>query len=761
MNNDSHILMYEKPARHFCESIALGNGNLGACVFGQPNREKVCLNQDTIWSGYPRDTVRIGAYDGFLKARELTMSGRYVDAEKVIESECSSVWSQEYIPFGNMLFEFQNSGKAEDYNRTLDLRNAICGIKYTQNNVTYFREAFASFPKNVFVYNFTASEKGKISFNLKLSCPVKHTINNTDKYLILDAVCPSDSLRNHKDFPNRGELYPKEPEKMGIGFRGVVTVKLKGGKVRYVNRMIEVTEADSATVYFAAKTSFNGYDKHPVLEGKEYKNTCLEVLENAVSMSYNSIKLEHIKDYKKYYDRVLLDLGTDNKENIPTDKRLKQHAKGKEDIGLYQLMFNFGRYLLIASSREGSQPANLQGIWNKEPHPPWHSNYTVNINTEMNYWPSLPCDLPELALPLLDMIKDISVAGEKTAKIHYNANGFCAHHNIDLWRLTTPVSGSASWLFWPLSGGWLCDHIYEQYLYTADKEFLKEFGYPIMKKAAMFFLDVLIEDKDGHLIFAPSTSPENLYKTNLGTTSVSETTTMTMSIIKQLFKNCISAAKELKIDEDFCEILSKTLSRLLPFKKGSRGELLEWYKEQEEHEPHHRHKSHLYALHPGTLITKEDTPELASACERTLELRGDNGTGWSLGWKINLWARLFDGDHALKLAKTQLNPVSARVPKYQSGGTYPNLFDAHPPFQIDGNFGFTSGICEMLLQSRNNKIFLLPALPSSWKDGEVKGLLAKGNIKVDIKWLDGKLKSYKLHGQANGVAVIYNGKVLN
>lgn len=753
--------MYKKPAAVWTQTLPLGNGNLGACVFGKTDREKICLNQDTIWSGYPRDTVRKGAYEGFLKSRDLVMKEEYAKAQEVIEKECSSVWSQEYIPFGNILIDFCKPHKASGYIRTLDLSTAVCGIKYAAGGVEFSRECFVTYPKNVFVYNFSAGEKGKISFSLKFSCPVKHTVTNTDSFLILDGRCPSDSLRNHIDFPERGEMYPKEPEKMGIGFRGAVTVKVKGGKLRFVNKTAEVTGADSATVYFACKTSFNGYDRHPVTQGKEYKSACLDVLNEAVSISYPAIKEEHIADYKRYYDRVSLNLGTDKKEDIPTDKRLKEHFKGKRDAGLYQLMFNFGRYLIIAASREGSQPTNLQGIWNKEPHPPWHSNYTVNINTQMNYWPVLPCNLPELNLPLIKMIEELSKAGEKTASAHYSARGFCVHHNVDLWRLTTPVSGKATWLFWPLAGGWFCEHIYKHYLYTNDTEYLKNTGYPIMRKAALFFLDTLIETRDGYLIFAPSTSPENQYKTNSGAVAVSETSTMTMSIIRQVFENCIKASLVLDEDGDFRAELCEKLERLLPFKIGSKGQLLEWYKEQPESEPHHRHKSHLYALHPASLITPQNTPQLAEACRRTLELRGDNGTGWSLGWKINLWARLLDGDHALKMIDMQLTPVSGRKTVYRGGGTYPNLFDAHPPFQIDGNYGYTSGICEMLMQSRDKTVFLLPALPSQWKDGEVRGLLAEGNITVDIKWLDGKLKSYKLHGQAEGISVVYGGEKIN
>ncbi len=762
MYDDAHLLTYKKPAGVWTESLPLGNGNLGASVYGKTAQETVVLNQDTIWSGYPRDTLREGAYEGYIEARNLVLEGKYKESQKVIEERCSSVWSQEYMPFGTMKITFPKGGKASDYKRTLDLRTAVSDVTYTRGGVTYSREAFVSYPKNVFVYHFSASEKRKIDFTLSFSSPHRGAVTHTDRFLIFDGRCPSDSERNYLDFPERGELYPAEPEKMGMAFRGAAVVSVTGGKARTVNKTIEVTGADSATVIFACVTSFNGYDKHPETEGKEYKNACLSILEEALKSSYTALKKEHIADHKQYYDRVSLDLGSDNTAEIPTDKRLKYHQKGKPDIGLYTLLFNFGRYLIIAASREGSQPTNLQGIWNKEPHPPWHSNYTVNINTEMNYWPVLLCNLPSLNTPLLKMIEELSVAGERTAKEHYHAGGFCVNHNVDLWRLTTPVSGSAVWLFWPLAGGWLCDHVYKHYLYTGDTKYLKNSGYPVMKKAAQFFLDVLIPDKDGYLIFAPSTSPENTYLINGERCGVSETTTMTMSIIRQLFTNCIEAEKILGEDAAFSKRLSDALSKLLPFRIGSEGQLMEWYRDVKDAEPHHRHKSHMYALHPAELITPDGTPELAAACRRTLEMRGDNGTGWSLAWKINIWARLWDGDHALKLLDMQLVPVKeSKIPIYVGGGTYPNLFDAHPPFQIDGNYGTVSGICEMLLQCRGDKLFLLPALPSAWKNGEVKGLLAHGGITVDIKWLDGKLKSYKLHGQADSVTVMYNGEKLN
>ncbi len=583
---------------------------------------------------------------------------------------------------------------------------------------------------------------------------------------------------------------------------------------------ISVKGADSVTILAAVRTSFAGYNVNPYLNGingREYEKLCAQDIAKASAMTYGEMLARHVSDYRLYYDRVSLKIGDisgrmsletepvptlclpheliqpepehpEHPELLPTDERMRRFEGTQDDRGLYVLLFQYGRYLLIASSREGTQPANLQGIWNTELQPPWNSNYTININTQMNYWPAFPCALSELFQPLESMITDLSVTGRITACEVYGAKGIAAHHNTDLWRMTWPVGaqgkGSAVYAFWNVSFAWLCRHMFEKYEYTLDKEFLRNKVYPVMRGVAEFLIDIMTIDKDGYYIICPSTSPENNFIYQGRRCSVSATTAMTMAIARELLTNCVRCCRILECDMDFAGELKNILNKLLPYRIGSEGQILEWYEEYEEAEPGHRHISHLYGMHPGNEITVRDTPKLAQACRTSLERRGDAGTGWSLGWKINQWARLGDGDRALKLITRQLKLVEESVVSVsKGGGTYPNMLDAHPPFQIDGNFGAAAGIAEMLLQSRmiyecdskgsncdnknntcdnkNNtcgnkdntcdnknsvnpdsrslaesrvEISLLPALPAAWRKGCVKGLCAKGRIKADIEW---------------------------
>ena len=746
---NGNILMYNAPAKAWTQSLPIGNGTLGGMIYGGTSKEIVSLNHDELWNGHPKNTVKEGAPEAFKKARDLALQGKLHEAQKEIETNFQSTWSQAYMPVGDLVITFDKKGRSKDYSRNLNLDNAISSVEFTSGGVKYSREYFASYPAKVIAAKFTA-EGGKMNFKVGLNAKLKSNSFVEDNIVILDGECHGE---NNIDNESCKRMYSEEPQNRGMRYRAAVKVITDGAKRNFENQL-EVKDATYAILFITAETSFNGWNKHPFIEGKEYIKPCMDRL--AALEDYDAIKAAHIADYKELYDRVSLDLG-DGKDDMPTNKRLVAYKKDKSDLSLVTLVYNYGRYLAISCSREGSQASTLQGIWNDKVIPPWHSNYTVNINTEMNYWPVLMCRMPEVNLPLIQMVKELSISGETAAKGQYGAKGWTSHHNVDLWRLSTPVAGNACWAFWHGSSGWLCEHLFDHYEYTNDTEYLKETAYPIMKKAAEFYLDIMTE-YEGKLVLAPGTSPENGFIYENDTCNVGKYSTMSMSIARELFENCVKSCNILGIDADFAETLKNTLANMADFKIGSDGQLLEFDDDYPECEPHHRHVSHLYALHPARLITVDETPELAKACRRTLERRGDNGTGWSLGWKINFWARLMDGDHALKLIDLQLRPVKSVGVNYtKGGGTYENLFDAHPPFQIDGNFGFVSGITEMLMQSYNGKIYILPALPSKWKNGKVTGLLAKGGVIVNIEWKNGKVSSYSLEGKGT-FNVIVNGE---
>ena len=746
MNQD--ILFFDEPAELFEEAFPLGSGRTGAMIYGGVGREQIDLNLDELWTGFPRDDNKPGTVKYYRQAKVLAYEGKLHEAQKLIEDKIASADVAAYMPAG-MLTITRKSNSFTGYKRLLDIGSAYAEVCYKQKNTEFVNEYFTSGVKDCLIMRFSADKKEKITLSLALSSELKHDFGVDGMTYYMDGECPFDSPSNRRrGEKGRDKLYSDIPEERGIRYRVAIHPIVSGGACDVTENGIEITDANEALIVLGIESSFNGYDKHPFTEGKPFENEALKKVRETALTSFDKLFAEHEKDYKSYYDRVSLTLEGKCRSDLPTDKRLARFEKEKDDEGLYTLLFNYGRYLTICGSRPGTQAMNLQGIWNNSIDPPWSSDYTININTEMNYYPTLMCDLAEMHLPLVDLVKGMSDRGRKTAECYYGAKGFCAHHNTDIWRACQPVNGRANWLFWPMSGGWFCRHVFEHYEYTGDRAFLRDTAYPIMLSASQFYLDVLSEDKDGYLIFAPSTSPENSFIYEKDDCSVSLTTTMTMSIIRELFDNTLKAAAILRQRDETIERIREALPRLLPFRIGKDGRLLEWYDEVKESEPHHRHISHLYALHPARLITPDKTPELAAAAIKTLEARGDDGTGWSLGWKINFWARLYDGDHALKLIDMQLRPAvgANHKKKKHGGGTYPNLFDAHPPFQIDGNFGATSGIAEMLMQSDGENIRLLPALPDKWSSGEVRGLRAKGGAKVDIKWKDGRIVDYKVDG---------------
>ena len=754
MNTDT--LYYNRPGEYWMEALPLGNGSLGAMSDSGVKAETISLNHDTLWTGHPRTVTKEGAFESYKKAQRLALDGKYKECHEEIQQNFLTCWSQAYLTFGTLQLKFDFEGYS-DYQRSLDLSKAVLNSRFLADGVEYMKTAFVSHPHNVLVYRIKNREGSRFSFEVTMECPLKHEIYAREDMLLVDGECPGDADTYSPVYPCNSLIYSQEEKERGVLFRGAVKVDCDG-RIVCAGSSLKVRNVTCATLYFNISTSFNGFDKYPAIDGKEYKDACIHTLRSAFKSGYEAVLKSHTADYERLYDRVTLNLGGESGEPVPTDERLKKFAEDPSDTALYTLLFNFGRYLLIASSRPGSTAANLQGIWNNRVQAPWNSNYTVNINTEMNYWPALPCNLPELMEPLTDLIRTVSVTGEQTAWDFYHARGFVLHHNTDLWGHTAPVHGGVEWAFWPGGSGWLCQNLFEIYRYTLNREFLRDTAFPLMKKAARFYLDILIEDGDGSLIVCPATSPENVFKVGEGYAATAKSTAMMNMIVLDLFTNCKSACEALEIADSFYEDICRAIPKIKPLKIGENGTVLEWNEPLPEREIHHRHVSHLYALHPAGLIRPDRDRKLFEASRKTLEIRGDKGTGWSLAWKVNFQARLRDGNHALKLLQRQLNYIPARANESASsmygGGTYPNMMDAHPPFQIDGNFGAVSGICEMLLQSDGEHIYLLPALPDGWPDGSVKGLAARGNVTVDMEWEEGKLKDYTIHGENKGLKVI-------
>ena len=760
-------LHYDRPAEYFEEALVIGNGTMGATLYGGVKKDKISFNDITLWTGEPEsENSSPDAFNTIPEIRALLDNEDYQGADKA-QYKVQGHYSENYQPLGTLTIEYlDDTAGISDYHRWLDIGNATARTQYLKDGKLFTSDYFASAPDSVIVIRLKSENKEGIHASLSFDSPLPHSSQVADNEISVEGYA---AYHSFPVYYKAEDKHRYDPER-GIHFKTLVRVLSVDGSVkdRYSDSRIEIDGSTEVLILIANVTSFNGFDKDPVKEGRNYRSHVEKRMKCAVGKTYDALREAHIRDYKYYFDRVKLDLGDtdDDIAALPTDKQLLFYTDCKQrNPDLEELYFQFGRYLLISSSRTSGVPANLQGLWNESVLPPWSSNYTVNINLEENYWASGTANLIEMQYPLIEFIANLSKTGRKTAKDYYGVErGWCLGHNSDIWAMTCPVGlneGDPSWACWTMGGTWLSTHIWEHYLFTLDKEFLREF-YPVLKGAAEFCMDWLVE-KDGKLVTSPGTSPENKYITPdgyVGATSYGNTSDLAM--IRECLMDAAEASKVLGVDKSFRKRIKKTLSRLYPYQIGKDGNLQEWYYDWQDQDPYHRHQSHLFGLYPGHLLSVEETPELAAACARTLQIKGDETTGWSTGWRVNLLARLQEGEKAYHMYRRLLRYVSPDNYKGEDarrgGGTYPNLLDAHSPFQIDGNFGGCSGVIEMLMQSSTNKIVLLPALPESWADGKVQGICARGGFVVDMEWKNREVVSLIVSSLKGGqTEICFNG----